>query len=387
VQAVFAVGLAGRALGQTSFRNPLNTRPHEQIPGTAGRLNLLAKALPFRVILHGPPPTGIRCATVQIGPYQLTGRVLLAPMAGVSDRPFRVLCRRHGAALAVTEMTSSRPELLESRNTRRRRDLDGEPGPRSVQLVGSEPEWLAEAARYNVDAGADIIDINMGCPAKKVCQRAAGSALLADEALVGRILDAVVGAVEVPVTLKIRTGPDRANRNALRIARLAEAAGIQSLVVHGRTRADAFRGEAEYQTIAEVKSSVGIPVVANGDIRTPEDAARVLASTGADAVMIGRAAQGDPFLFDRIEQHLAGRQPVPVAAALRHAVMAEHLAGLYELYGAGLGARVARKHLSWYLAREPGGEAVRNHVVTLERPDEQLAALAEFFTGEVRRAA
>jgi tRNA-dihydrouridine synthase B len=299
-------------------------------------------------------------------------------MAGVTDRAQRVLCRRHGAALAFTEMTSSRPDLLQHRKTNRRRDRLGEPGPHAVQLVGAEPHWLAEAARFNEAAGADIIDINMGCPAKKVCQKAAGSALLADEALVARILEAVVGAVSVPVTLKIRTGPNRERRNAVSVARIAEASGIAALTIHGRTRADAFRGEAEYDTIAEVKAAVAIPIVANGDITTPQAALQVLARTGADALMVGRGAQGDPFIFARIQAALDGRTHHEPGFALRMATLREHLEGLYSVYGVELGARVARKHLAWYLAREAGADELRARVVRLEAASEQLAALDDW---------
>jgi tRNA-dihydrouridine synthase B len=234
---------------------------------------------------------------MRIGPHTLSNGLFVAPMAGITDRPFRRLARRFGAALAVSEMVSARPELRNSRKTRLRLDHAGEPGPVSVQIAGADPQMLAEAARLNVDEGAEIIDINMGCPAKKVCNVHAGSALLSDEALVARILEAVVAAVEVPVTLKIRTGPAPERRNALRIARIAESAGIQALAIHGRTRACAFEGQAEYATIAEVKANIRIPVIANGDLQSPEDAKRVLEATGADAIMVGRAAQGRPWLF------------------------------------------------------------------------------------------
>lgn len=308
-------------------------------------------------------------------------------MAGITDRAHRLLCRRHGAALAFTEMTTSRPALLGHRNTARRRARQGEPGPHAVQLVGGEPAWLAEAARHNEALGADIIDINMGCPAKKVCRQAAGSALLADEALVARILAAVVAAVSVPVTLKIRTGPHPGWRNAPTIARLAEASGVAALTVHGRTRADAFRGVAEYDTIAAVKAAVGIPVVANGDITTPHAAERVLALTGADAVMIGRASQGDPFIFGRVQAALDGRLWVEPTRAERMATLREHLEGVYSLYGAALGARVARKHLAWYLARESNAAALRAQVVRMDDPAGQLAALEEWCQGNERLAA
>src|SRR5262245_17536070 len=262
---------------------------------------------------------------MRIGAHALRNGLFVAPMAGITDRPFRRLARRFGAALAVSEMVSARPELRESRKTRLRLDHRGEPGPISVQIAGSDPAMMAEAARYNAGLGAEIIDINMGCPAKKVCNVAAGSALLEDEALVARILDAVVAAVEVPVTLKIRTGPRPERRNALAVARIAEAAGVRMLAIHGRTRACAFGGEAEYATIAAVKAALRIPVVANGDIRTPEDARRVLERTGADGVMIGRAAQGRPWLFRDLARYLeTGERLAPPPPAEIGAVLDEH---------------------------------------------------------------
>jgi tRNA-dihydrouridine synthase B len=301
-------------------------------------------------------------------------------MAGITDRPFRRLARRYGAALAVSEMVSARPELRHSRKTRLRLDHAGEPGPVSVQIAGADPAMMAEAARLNVAEGAQIIDINMGCPAKKVCNAAAGSALLSDEALVARILEAVVAAVPVPVTLKIRTGPAPERRNALRIARIAEAAGIQALAVHGRTRACMFEGRAEYQTIAEVKSRVCIPVIANGDIQTPEDARRVRELTGADALMVGRAAQGRPWLFREIAHYLAtGERLAPPAPREIGCVLAEHLDGLYSLYGAEHGARVARKHIGWTVRGLPGGEALRSSVNTLHAAEAQRAAVNDYF--------
>ncbi|HEX6265871.1 MAG TPA: tRNA dihydrouridine synthase DusB, partial [Burkholderiales bacterium] len=267
---------------------------------------------------------------MRIGAHVLRSGLFVAPMAGITDRPFRRLARHFGAALAVSEMVSSRPELRESRKTRLRQDHAGEPGPISVQIAGSDPVMLADAARHNVALGAQIIDINMGCPAKKVCNVLAGSALLEDEALVARILHAVVAAVDVPVTLKIRTGPDPARRNALRIARLAEAAGVQMLAIHGRTRACAFGGRAEHDTIAQVKARVRIPVVVNGDIETPEEAKRVLEATGADGIMVGRAAQGRPWLFRRIAHYLAAGVILPEADfPERQRVLLEHLEGLY----------------------------------------------------------
>ncbi len=291
---------------------------------------------------------------MQIGPYRLASRLVLAPMSGVTDRPFRTLCRRYGAALAVSEMVSSNPALRHDRKTLRRSDHAGEPEPRAVQILGNEPEAMADAARMNVDRGAQIIDINMGCPAKKVCQKAAGSALLRDERLVARILEAVVGAVSVPVTLKIRTGWDPAHRNAVTIAKIAENSGIDAITVHGRTRACGFSGQAEYLTIREIKQTVGIPVIANGDIDSPERAAAVLELTGADAVMIGRAALGNPWLFRRIDRFLCGsaQSAAPETEEIRNVVL-DHLQGLYAFYGEHLGVRIARKHVGWYLNHLP----------------------------------
>jgi tRNA-dihydrouridine synthase B len=317
---------------------------------------------------------------MRIGAHALSNGLFVAPMAGITDRPFRRLARRFGAALAVSEMVSARPELRGSRKTRLRLDHAGEPGPISVQIAGADPQMLAEAARLNVAGGAEIIDINMGCPAKKVCNAAAGSALLEDEALVGRILDRVVAAVAVPVTLKIRTGPAPDRRNALRIARIAEAAGVQALAIHGRTRACMFAGRAEHQTIAEVKARVRIPVIVNGDIESPEDARRVLQATGADGVMIGRAAQGRPWLFREIAHYLAtGERLAPPAAREIGAVLAEHLEGLYSLYGDEHGARVARKHIGWTVRALPGGEALRSSVNQLHAAEAQRAAVNDYF--------
>jgi tRNA-dihydrouridine synthase B len=317
---------------------------------------------------------------MRIGAHALRNGLFVAPMAGITDRPFRRLARRFGAALAVSEMVSARPELRESRKTRLRLDHAGEIGPVSVQIAGADPRMLAEAARLNVAGGADIIDINMGCPAKKVCNVHAGSALLEDEALVARILEAVVAAVDVPVTLKIRTGPAPARRNAVRIARIAEAAGVQALAIHGRTRACAFGGQAEYESIAEVKSRVRIPVIANGDVHTPEDAKRVLEATGADGVMVGRAAQGRPWLFREIAHYLAtGEHLAPPPAREIGAVLVEHLDGLYDLYGGEHGARVARKHIGWTVRALPGGEALRSSVNLLQVADAQRAAVNDYF--------
>ncbi len=317
---------------------------------------------------------------MKIGPYQLPNNLILAPMAGVTDRPFRQLCRALGAGMAVSEMVSSNSLLWGSAKTRRRADHRGEPAPKSVQIAGADPAMMAEAARHNAGQGAQIIDINMGCPAKKVCNVMAGSALLRDEALVGRILEAVVAAVEVPVTLKIRTGWDRDHRNAVTIARIAEDCGIQALAIHGRTRADGYRGEAEYDTIAEVKAAVGIPVIANGDITTPEKARFVLDYTGADAVMIGRAAQGRPWIFREIAHYLATgeRLPPPGPDEVRR-ILLGHLHNLYEFYGAHTGVRVARKHISWYSKGHPHGAAFRQAVNRVETTEEQLAMVNEFF--------
>ena len=317
---------------------------------------------------------------MRIGAHVLRNGLFVAPMAGITDRPFRQLARRFGAGLAVSEMLSSRPELRESRKSRLRRDHAGEPGPISVQIAGADPAMLAEAARYNVDQGAQIIDINMGCPAKKVCNVSAGSALLENESLVSRILEAVVGAVEVPVTLKIRTGPAPERRNALRIARIAESAGVQLLAIHGRTRACAFAGRAEYETIAEVKSAVRIPVIANGDVTGPEAALAVLEATGADGIMIGRAAQGRPWLFREIAHYLAtGERLAAPSMAEIGSVLAEQLVGLYDLYGPEHGARIARKHIGWTVRGLPGGESFRSRANLMVDAEAQLKAAREYF--------
>ena len=317
---------------------------------------------------------------MRIGAHVLRNALFVAPMAGVTDRPFRILARRFGAGLAVSEMVSSRPELRDSRKSRLRLDHAGEPGPVSVQIAGADPAMMAEAARYNVAAGAQLIDINMGCPAKKVCNTYAGSALLENEPLVARILAAVVAAVDVPVTLKIRTGPSAERRNAVRIARLAEDAGIRLLAIHGRTRACGFGGHAEYETIAEVKSRLRIPVIANGDIETPRAARAVLARTGADGLMIGRAAFGRPWIFREIAHFLAtGEELAPPASGEIEAVVREHLEGLYALYGEVQGLRVARKHLGWYSRQLPGGERFRQQVVRIDEAAPQRAAVNDYF--------
>jgi tRNA-dihydrouridine synthase B len=317
---------------------------------------------------------------MQIGAHVLRNALFLAPMAGITDRPFRILARRFGAGLATSEMVSARPELRGSRKSLLRLAHAGEPGPVSVQIAGADPAWMADAARDNVERGAQVIDINMGCPAKKVCNVYAGSALLADEPLVARILAAVVAAVDVPVTLKIRTGPSPERRNALAIARIAEDCGVRLLAIHGRTRACGFGGHAEFDTIAEVKSRLRIPVIANGDIATPVEARAVLARTGADGLMIGRAAFGRPWIFREIAHFLAtGEALAPPAPAEIAAVVREHLEGLYALYGEAQGLRVARKHLGWYARRLPGGEAFRADVVRLECAARQRAAVNDYF--------
>ena len=304
-------------------------------------------------------------------------------MAGVTDRPFRQLCKQLGAGYAVSEMAASNPRLWASEKSTRRTDHDGEMEPKAVQIAGADPQELADCAKFNVDRGAQIIDINMGCPVKKVCNSWCGSALLQDEALVARILDAVVGAVDVPVTLKFRTGWNRSNKNALRIARIAEDAGIRMLTLHGRTRADGYSGEAEYDTIAAVKAAARIPVVANGDITSPEKARLVLARTGADAVMIGRAAQGRPWICREIDHHLrTGLQlPAPAVEEVR-ALMAEHLQAHYAFYGEFLGVRTARKHIGWYVRDLPGGEEFRQRMNKLESTAEQLLAVDNFFESQ-----
>ena len=301
-------------------------------------------------------------------------------MAGVTDRPFRQLCKRLGAGYAVSEMVASNPRLWGTGKSQRRTDHRGEVAPIAVQIAGADPAQMADAARYNVERGAQIIDINMGCPAKKVCNAAAGSALLANEPLVESIVAAVVRAVDVPVTLKIRTGADPEHKNALAIARIAEAAGIRALAVHGRTRACAYVGPVEYDTIRAVKAAVRIPVIANGDIATPEQAKRVLDHTGADAIMIGRAAQGRPWIFREIRHYLdfGAHLPPPTVAEARASIV-EHLDDHYAFYGETAGVRIARKHLGWYTKDLAGGEALRREVNAAETSVVQLAAVGRFF--------
>ena len=317
---------------------------------------------------------------IAIGPYNLDNNVALAPMAGVTDLPFRRLCRRLGAGLVVSEMVTSDTRLWHSDKSRLRLVHADECEPRSVQIAGSDPEMMAEAAVRNVELGAQIIDINMGCPAKKVCRKAAGSALLRDEVLVKSILEAVIAAVDVPVTLKIRTGWSPEHRNGVSIARIAEDAGISLLSVHGRTRACRFNGEAEYRTISDICRAVDIPVLANGDISSPQHAAKVLADTGASGVMIGRAAQGRPWLCGRIAHYLArGELLADPDGQETFALMNEHLRALYDFYGEYRGLRIARKHVGWYLRQAPGGESFRQLFNGLESAAEQLAELDKFF--------
>lgn len=317
---------------------------------------------------------------MQIGPYRIDPPVVLAPMAGVTDKPFRLLCKRLGAGLAVSEMTASDPRLWQTRKSLKRMDHEGEPEPISVQIAGYDPAMLAEAARFNVANGAQIIDINMGCPAKKVCNVWSGSALLQDEPLVARIVKAVVDAVDVPVTLKIRTGWDRQHKNALTIARIAEDNGIAALAVHGRTRADKYEGEAEYETIAAVKAAARIPVLANGDVVTPQHARHVLDVTGADAVMVGRGAQGRPWIFREISHYLATSellaQPSPADVAT---ILLGHLEHLYTFYGEQAGVRIARKHLGWYAKDRPENAAFRDVVNRAENAQDQLRLTRHYF--------
>ncbi len=317
---------------------------------------------------------------MRIGSHTIEPALILAPMAGVTDKPFRQLCKRLGAGYAVSEMTTSDPRLWRTKKSVHRMDHTGEPAPIGVQIAGADPVALAAAARYNVDLGAEIIDINMGCPAKKVCNAWAGSALLQDEALVARILRTVVAAVNVPVTLKIRTGWDRDHRNGVAVARIAEDSGIRSLAVHGRTRDMLYTGEAEYDTVAAIKQAVAIPVVANGDVDSPAKARDVLARTGADALMIGRAAQGRPWIFREIAHFLSTgiELPAPTAREVRD-VLLGHITELHAFYGELAGVRIARKHLGWYAKGEPGNAAFRDVVNRAESAHEQLRLARDYF--------
>lgn len=317
---------------------------------------------------------------LRIGQFDISNTLFLAPMAGVTDSIFRSICVEQGAGFVTSEMVSSDTTLHNTSKTVNRVRRANTTLPHSVQIVGSDPHKLAQAAQYNVTLGADIIDINMGCPAKKVCNKLAGSALLEDEKLVAKILRAVVKAVDVPVTLKIRTGPDRERRNGVNIARIAEANGVQALAVHGRTRVDRFAGEAEYDTIREIKQTISIPVIANGDIRTPADAVRVLQHTHADGLMIGRAAQGNPWLFREIRQLLdTGKVTVAANDCERHNVLTRHVQELHALHGEFRGVRIARKHISWYCKHQRGSANFRNTVNQVETATEQLALIAHFF--------
>ena len=357
---------------------PLATRESKKKVARAS-LNALLGA----VIIRSPAPQFqffFPLIFVRIGPYVIGNNLVVAPMAGVTDRPFRQLCKRLGAGYAVSEMVAANPRLWGTEKSQRRTDHRGEVEPIAVQIAGADPAQMAEAARYNVDRGAQIIDINMGCPAKKVCNAAAGSALLANEPLVDAIVNAVVRAVDVPVTLKIRTGVDPDHRNALAIARIAENAGIRALAVHGRTRACAYVGPVEYETIRAVKATVRIPVMANGDVATPEQARRVLEQTGADAIMIGRAAQGRPWIFREIGHYLdtGFHLPAPTVAEARAEIL-RHLDDHYALYGEAAGVRIARKHLGWYTKHLAGGDAFRREMNLLEASEEQIAAVGRFF--------
>jgi tRNA-dihydrouridine synthase B len=317
---------------------------------------------------------------MRIGKFEIDPPLILAPMAGVTDKPFRLLCKRLGAGYAVSEMTTSDPRLWRTTKSVRRLDHAGEPAPVGVQIAGSDPAALADAARHAVDHGAQIVDINMGCPAKKVCNAWAGSALLKDEALVGRLLDAVVAAVAVPVTLKIRTGFSHDAKNGPRVARIAEAAGVQALAVHGRTRDMLYTGEAEYETIAAIKQAIGIPVIANGDVVSPQKARAVLAATGADALMIGRAAQGRPWIFREIAHFLAtGETLLPPSLGFVRDTLLEHVRALHEFYGEESGVRIARKHLKWYAKDRPENAAFGAVVNRAESADEQLRLTRDYF--------
>ena len=325
---------------------------------------------------------------MQIGPHSIEPALVLAPMAGVTDKPFRMLARRMGAGLAPSEMLTADPGLWDTPKSRARMDHVGEPGPISVQIAGYDPAMMANAARHNVAHGADLIDINMGCPAKKVCKRDAGSALMQDEALVGRIVRAVVEAVDVPVTLKTRTGWNADNRNAVQIARIAEDAGIAAIAVHGRTRDQKYAGFAEYDTIAAVKQAVGIPVLANGDIDSPQTARQVLAWTGADGLLVGRGAQGRPWIFREIDHYLrtGALLPEPDPAWVGQ-VLGEHVRGLHALYGEYRGVRIARKHIGWYCEGHPGSEAFRSAIVRETSAAAQLERIDAHFAAAYARAA
>ena len=325
---------------------------------------------------------------MQIGPYKLANPFALAPMAGVTDRPFRQLCRELGAGYVVTEMVSSNPKLKHTRKSKWRSDFEGEPAPLAVQIVGSDPATLVQAAAYNVDLGAQIIDINMGCPAKKVCGKLGGSALLSDLVLVEAILTAVVEAVDVPVTLKIRTGPDRGNRNGLEVAKIAESCGIAALAVHGRTRADRFNGDAEYDTIRMICQGISIPVFANGDVTSAADAGKVLEYTGAQGLMVGRGAQGNPWVFRELNHYLQTGMVLASPSAIEiHRVMRDHLQRLHEFYGEDHGVKVARKHIGWYLKDRPNSEHILYDLLRVHTAKEQFRLLEQHFPDPSKLAA
>jgi len=325
---------------------------------------------------------------MQIGPFKLPNPIALAPMAGVTDRPFRQLCRELGAGYVVTEMVTSNPQLRHTRKSTWRSNFDGEPAPLAVQIVGSEPERLAEAASYNVSLGAQIIDINMGCPAKKVCGKLGGSALLSDIVLVENILKAVVASVDVPVTLKIRTGPDTANRNGVEVAKIAESCGISALAVHGRTRADRFRGQAEYETIRSICHDISIPVFANGDVTTAPQAREVLDYTGAQGLMIGRGAQGNPWIFRELSHYLRSGEILPPPKAQEiHTVMRVHLQRLHDFYGETHGVRVARKHIGWYLKGRPDSKQILYDLMRVPTAKAQFQLLEKHFLNQPKLAA
>lgn len=327
---------------------------------------------------------------MHIGPYKLSNRVVAAPMAGVSDKPYRAVCRQHGAGLVVSEMVTSQIDLRHTTKSKYRLDLSGEPEPVVVQIVGTDPQQLAEAAQFNVANGAQIVDINMGCPAKKVCKKAAGSALLANEPLVGDILRAVVEAVDVPVTVKIRTGTTPDTRNAVTIAQIAEDAGVQAITIHGRTRECKFVGAVEYDTIAAVKKAVNVPIIANGDIDSPEKAKRILDLTNADAIMIGRAAQGQPWLFKQVADYLeSGTYSAIPTDAIRAQTIVDHINNIHEFYGEGLGIRLARKHIKWYLGHWPTiiPAAMKTQISTTEDAVLQRRLLNDFIFNSISKAA
>lgn len=325
---------------------------------------------------------------MQIGPYKLPNPIALAPMAGVTDRPFRQLCRELGAGYVVTEMVTSNPKLRHTRKSTWRSNFEGEPTPLAVQIVGSDPDSLAEAASFNVGLGAQIIDINMGCPAKKVCGKLGGSALLSDLVLVKDILTEVVASVDVPVTLKIRTGPDHGNRNGVEVAQIAESCGVSALAVHGRTRADRFRGEAEYETIQDICKNISIPVFANGDVTSAAKAQEVLDFTGASGLMVGRGAQGNPWIFREFSHYLqTGQILAPPQATEIHTVIRDHLQRLHEFYGDVHGVRVARKHIGWYLKTRPDSKHVLYDLMRVQTAKEQFQLLEQHFLDPSQLAA